>query len=52
MTDLKKQVSCADPTTTLAWVGLWQALNWLNPTRTADISCGRVAHYVRNVNMK
>ena len=28
----QKERSHADPTTTLVWVGLWQALTGLNPT--------------------
>ena len=28
----QEERSHADPTTTLAWVGLWQALTGLNPT--------------------
>ena len=33
----KEERSHTDPTTTLVWVGLWQALTWLIPTHITCI---------------
>ena len=48
----EEERSHTDPTTTLVWVGLWQALTGLNPTRTTCSVVAEWHNYVTNLNMK
>ena len=48
----EEERSHTDPTTTLVWVGLWQALTGLIPTRTTCIKSPSCVTYVTNSDMK
>ena len=45
----EEETSHTEPTTTLVWVGLWQALTGLIPTRTTCIQSWPSGTYVTNL---